>query len=163
LKHELLSADIPFTVQVMCIWNTKRWKIHFMYWQFSSMKSILAILCFLHFGYGFEKVSETSKDTDDGFKFKIKRSLFTKIPNVKLKTTDAVNIIQQSGKACQDLIPCLSFLFYRKKQSLNCLLINHSVNKKALEDDNEADYYEIEVITYLFQINEVNVFISYLS
>jgi len=135
------------------------------------MKSILAILCFLHFGYGFEKVSETSKDTDDGFKFKIKRSLFTKIPNVKLKTTDAVNIIQQTqhstpthcGKACQDLIPCLSFLFYRKKQSLNCLLINHSVNKKALEDDNEADYYEIEVITYLFQINEVNVFISYLS
>jgi len=100
-----------------------------------------------------EKVTETSKDTNDGFKFNIKRSLFTKIGNTKFKTNHNVSIIQQNqqptpthcGKACQDLIPCLSFLFYRKKQSLNCLLVDHSVHKMDFEDDNSADYYEIEV------------------
>ena len=122
------------------------------------MKSALLVQIFLwdfiHFGLARKRVTETWKDTNHGFKFKIKKSLFTKIGNKKFKTNNNVNIIQQTqhstvthcGKACQDLAPCLSFLFYRKKQPLNCLLVDHSVNKRDMEDDNGADYYEIEVI-----------------
>jgi len=123
------------------------------------MLSVLYVLLSfgVHIGFGSERVVETSRNTTDGFKFKIKRSLFTKVANKRLKINQNVNIIQQShqptptncGKACQDLIPCLAFVFHRKKQPLTCLLVDHSVNVMDLEDDDSADYYEIEVLKML--------------
>jgi len=99
------------------------------------------------------RLNETWKDTNDGFKFKIKRSLFTKIANKRFKINQNVSIIQQTyqttptncGKTCQDLIPCLGFLFRRLKQSFTCLLVDHSVRIRDMEDDDSTDYYEIQV------------------
>jgi len=128
--------------------------------KFAFLFQIFVLDC-IHFGYASKRVTETWKDTNEGIKFKIKRSLFTKIPNVEFKVNHSVNIIQQTqhptpthcGKACQDLIPCSSFLFYRKKRSSNCLLVDHSVNKNDIKDDVNADYYEIQVILYLIMAN----------
>jgi len=50
----------------------------------------------------------------------------------------------QFGNACQDVEQCLSFLFYRN--SINCILVDHSVNERDMEDCDEANYYEIKVI-----------------
>ena len=108
-------------------------------------------------GYSSERVIETWKNTTEGINFKIKRSLFTKISNKKFKITQNVNIIQQTsqstptncGKACQDIKPCLAFLFRRNKQHLNCLLVDHSVHTRDMEDDESSDYYEIEVLYLL--------------
>jgi len=115
----------------------------------------LFIVCFLHIEYcASERVIKTWKNTTEGINFKIKRSLFTKFANKKLKTNQNINIIQQShqatptncGKACQDIIPCLGFLFYRNnKQTTTCLLVDHSVNIRDMEEDDSVDYYEIKV------------------
>ena len=103
---------------------------------------------------GSKRVTETWKNTTEGINFKIKRSLFTKISERKFKITENVNIIQQTyqstptncGKACQNVEPCLGFLFRRNMQQLNCLLVDHSVNIMDMEDDEGSDYYEIQVI-----------------
>jgi len=74
--------------------------------------------------------------------------------NKRFKTNQNVNnTIQQTyqptpancGKACQDLIPCLGFLFRRLKQSVTCLLVDHHVSMMDMEDDSSSDYYEIQV------------------
>ena len=113
---------------------------------------LLFISCYLS-AISSEKVIETWKNTTQGINFKIKKSLFTKISNKKFKITQDVNIIQQTyqstptncGKACQDVESCLSFLFRRNMHHLNCLLVDHSVRIVDMEDDDNADYYEIQV------------------
>ena len=118
-------------------------------------KTTVLLFCFfLYIDHGCtERITKSWKNTTEGIDFKIKKSLFIKFSNKKFKITQDVNIIQQTyqstltncGKACQDVESCLSFLFRRNMQHLNCLLVDHSVKIVDLEDDGNADYYEIQV------------------
>jgi len=109
------------------------------------------LLHFIQLAQASERVTETWKNAKDGIKINLRQTIFSKLKNKTLTTYHNANIIQQTnsstlpqcGNACQDVEQCLSFLFYRN--SLNCVLVDHYVNKWDFEDSDDADYYEIKV------------------